>query len=230
MGKLLVVPALSTGAALLLAASALAGCQEPQLKGAKAEVQTDQLKVTLPAVPGFEVPKANPDGSHTVKEMRVAGAKYLNTDDLAVHGYVVWAYDCATAIRKPGESDKDVAERVDSDPSQCERPSFYVGDDRNTPIERAAWVVEVPRQPYSAEKKNLPKDVIKNWPPVPVYTAGDEVVVTGRWATNAPKGQSNTNGLLVYKSMKNITQGVETAAATPPPDMPPPGGRQPPPH
>jgi hypothetical protein len=224
MAKLLVVPALSTGVLL-----ALAGCQEPQLKGAKAEVQTDQLKVTLPAVPSFEVPKTNADGSHTIKEMRVAGAKYLKSD-VTLHGFVVWAYDCATAIRKSGETDEAVAKRIEEDPMQCRRPAFYLGDDKGTAAERAVWVVEVPRPPTAAEKKNLPKDAIKNWPPVPVYALGDEVSVTGTWAVSSPHGEGNTDGLLVYQSMKNITQNVETAAATPAGELPPPGGKAPPPH
>ena len=237
MGKLLVVPAMSTRIARLFAASAIAsvaasgaGCQEQQLKGAKAEVQADQLKVTLPAVPSFEVPNANSDGSHTIKEMRVAGQKYLNSE-VTIHGFVVWAYDCATAIRKPGESDDAVKKRIEEDPMQCRRPAFYLGDDKGTPAERATWVVEVPRPPTAAEKKNLPKDQIKNWPPVPVYAVGDEVVVTGTWATSSPHGEGNTDGLLVYKSMKNVTQNVDTPAATPMgTDGLPPATRQAPPH
>jgi hypothetical protein len=223
MPKLLVVSGLCVPVLL-----ALAGCQEPQLKGAKAEVQTDQLKVTLPAVPSFEVPRTNPDGSHTVKEMRVAGSKYLNSDNITLRGFVVWAYDCATAIRRSGESDEAVAKRIEEDPMQCRRPAFYLGDDRSTPAERAVWVVEVARPPTAAEKKNLPKDVIKAWPPVPVYAVGDEVVVTGKWATTSPHGEGNTEGLLIYSSMNNITQNVNTPAAAA--DGLPPATRQAPAH
>ena len=219
MAKLLVRSALflpATGAALL----ALTGCQEPQLKGAKAEVQADQLKVTLPAVPGFEVPRPNTDGSHTIKELRVAGQKYLNTE-ITVHGYVVWAYDCATAIRRNGESDEAVAKRIEEDPMQCRRPAFYLGDDKSTPAERAVWVVEISRPPTKAEKDNLPKDQIKAWPPVPVYAVGDEVTVVGTWATASPHGEGNTDGLLVYKSMNNLTQNVNTPAAGATDGLPP---------
>ena len=229
----LVVSAWSRSASVTLlgalAVTGSAGCQEPQLKGAKAEVQADQLKVTLPAVPGFEVPKANADGSHTIKEMRVAGSKYLESE-VVLHGVVVWAYDCATAIRKPGEDDATVAKRIEEDPMQCRRPAFYLGDDKGTPAERATWVVEVPRPPTAIEKKNLPKDVIKAWPPVPVYALGDEVVVTGRWTTTSPHGEGNTAGLLVYTSMRNVTQNVDTAAAPLDPLAPPPGTKRPPPH
>jgi hypothetical protein len=222
MAKLLVcsAPTRAVLVAVIMGSGALAGCQDPQLKGAKAEVQTDQLKVTLPAVPSFEVPKVNADGSHTIKEMRVAGTKYLG-GEVTLHGYVVWAYDCATAIRKSGESDEAVAKRIEEDPMQCRRPAFYLGDDKGTPAERAVWVVEVSRPPTAAEKKNLPKDVIKNWPPVPVYAVGDEVSVTGNWLTTSPHGEGNTDGLLVYESMKNITQNVDTPAATYDPAAPP---------
>ena len=212
MAKPLVLSTLSAGVALAAVAT-LGACQEPQLKGAKAEVQADQLKVTLPAVPGFEVPRPNADGSHSIKEMRVAGNQYLETDDVVLHGVVVWAYDCATAIRKAGEDDASVKKRIEDDPMQCRRPAFYLGDDKGTPAERATWVVEISRPPTEAEKKNLPKDVIKTWPPVPVYAVGDEVYVTGRWDTSSPHGESNTSGLLVYKSMKNVTQNVDTPAA-----------------
>lgn len=222
----LVVSAWSLSASALLLGSA--GCQQPQLKGAKAEVQADQLKVTLPAVPGFEVPRPNADGSHTIKEMRVAGQRYVG-NEIVLHGVVVWAYDCATAIRKPGEDDETVAKRIEVDPMQCRRPAFYLGDDKGTPAERATWVVEVPRPPTAAEKKNLPKDVIKSWPPVPVYALGDEVLVTGKWALSSPKGESNTDGLLIYTSMKNITQNVDTPAAVDPNALPP-ATRQAPPH
>ncbi len=224
----LVVSAWSLSASALLLGS-LAACGEPQLKGAKAEVQADQLKVTLPAVPGFEVPRPNADGSHTIKEMRIAGTQYLKSE-VTLHGVVVWAYDCATAIRKSGESDESVKKRIEEVPEQCRRPAFYLGDDKGTPAERAVWVVEVSRPPTATEKKNLPRDVIKNWPPVPVYAVGDEVIVTGTWATSSNKGESNTDGLLIYKSMKNVTQNVDTPAAPDPGALGAPGGIRPPAH
>ena len=227
----LVVSARSLSASVALGCLGLAagGCQEPQLKGAKAEVQADQLKVTLPAVPGFEVPRANSDGSHSIKEMRVAGSRFLN-NEVVLHGVVVWAYDCATAVRKPGEDDATVAKRIEEDPMQCRRPAFYLGDDKSTPAERATWVVEVPRPPTVAEKKNLPKAELKSWPPVPVYALGDEVLVTGQWVNSSPHGESNTAGLLVYTSMKNVTQNVDTAAAVVDPAAAAAGTHQLPPH
>ena len=98
----------------------------------------------------------------------------------------------------------------------------------DTPVERAAWVVEVPRAPTALEKKNLPKEEIAAWPAVPPYKVGDQVLATGTWATTSAHGESNTDGLLVYKSMKNVTQNWES----PPPDPNalPPATIAPPPH
>ena len=60
-------------------------------------------------MPAFDLPAANSDGSHSVKEMRVKGKKLLDSE-ITVKGVVTWAYDCPTAVRQPGMSDKDVAE------------------------------------------------------------------------------------------------------------------------
>ncbi|MBK7072466.1 MAG: hypothetical protein IPH44_09190 [Myxococcales bacterium] len=190
------------------------GCNNNQLEGAKAEVQQGAIKVTVPAVPAFEVPKPNADGSHTIKELRVQGQKYLK-QEISVSGVVVWAYDCATAIRQPSEDDAAVKKRIEDDPTLCRRPAFYLGDAADTPVERAAWIVEVPRLPTAAEKKNLPKEAIEVWPAVPPYKVGDQVVVTGTWTTSSPHGENNTDGLLVYKQMKNVTQNWETPPLDP---------------
>jgi hypothetical protein len=206
----------SIGAALIAGTLVFTagGCNNNQLEGAKAEVQQGAIKVTVPAVPAFEVPKPNPDGSHTIKELRVQGQKYLK-QEISVSGFVVWAYDCATAIRQPSEDDAAVKKRIEEDPTLCRRPAFYLGDTADTPVERAAWIVEVPRLPTAAEKKNLPKEAIEAWPAVPPYKVGDQVVVTGSWMTSSPHGENNTDGLLVYKQMKNVTQNWETPPLDP---------------
>jgi len=206
----------SIGAALIAGTLVFTagGCNNNQLEGAKAEVQQGAIKVTVPAVPAFEVPKPNPDGSHTIKELRVQGQKYLK-QEISVSGFVVWAYDCATAIRQPSEDDAAVKKRIEEDPTLCRRPAFYLGDTADTPVERAAWIVEVPRLPTAAEKKNLPKEAIEAWPAVPPYKVGDQVVVTGSWMTSSPHGENNTDGLLVYKLMKNVTQNWETPPLDP---------------
>lgn len=192
-------------AGLVILPVALGGCKDDQLKGAQAEVQAHKIKVTMPTVPSFEVPKPHPDGSHTVKEMRVQGNRYLK-ETISIKGYVVWAYDCATAIRQPDEADEAVAKRIEENPTLCRRPAFYLGDTADTPVERAAWVVEVPRAMTKAEQKNLPKEMVETWPAVPPYKVGDEVIVTGQWLNASPHGESNTEGLLVYSSLNNITQ------------------------
>src|SRR5512135_3188792 len=95
-----------------------AACDKDKLKGPEAEVKKSDIKVDLPAVPDFALPPAPADGSHTIKELRVKGKKLLDTD-ITVHGFITWAYDCATAVRKPDESDKDVQKRIDEDPTLC---------------------------------------------------------------------------------------------------------------
>src|SRR5690242_2408703 len=124
-----------------------AACDKDKLKGPEAEVKKSDIKVDLPAVPDFALPPAPADGGHTVKELRVKGKKLLDTD-ITVHGFITWAYDCATAVRKPDESDKDVQKRIDEDPTLCERPKFYIGDGKDTPPEKSLWIVDVPR-PYN---------------------------------------------------------------------------------
>jgi hypothetical protein len=200
-----------SAAGLVILPVALGACKDDQLKGAQAEVQQTKIKVTLPTVPSFEVPKTNPDGSHTGKEMRVQGARYLK-ETVTLKGYIVWAYDCATSIRQPDEADEAVAKRIEENPTLCRRPAFYLGDTTDTPVERAAWVVEVPREMTKLEKKNLPKELVETWPAVPPYKVGDEVVVTGQWLNASPHGESNTEGLLVYQSINNVTQNWQSPA------------------
>jgi hypothetical protein len=209
----------------LLGAAALTGaCDKGGLKGAEAEVKPHNIKLNLPDVPAFDLPKPNADGSHSVKELRVQGKQYLDSE-VSVHGYVTWVYDCATAIRTPEQSDAEVKKMIETDPTKCRRPVFYLGDDAQTPGERSLWVVEVPREMRDYERKNLSKEQ-KEWQArydkgvtvdvdgqvVPPYKLGDEVVVTGEWKQASPHGEKATEGLLVYKTLKNITQSWEEPA------------------
>jgi hypothetical protein len=206
-----------------------AACDKDKLKGPEAEVKKTDVKLDLPAVPAFDLPPAPADGSHTVKELRVKGKKLLETD-LTVHGFVTWAYDCHTAIRKADEDDKALQARIDEDPTLCERPKFYIGDTAQTPVEKSLWIVDVPR-PYNAlevkriKKKDRtepdrcePDEKDKSKSVCPPYNVGDEVVITGTFKTSSPHSERNSDGLIVYKSMKNITQNYESP---PTPDMPP---------
>lgn len=206
-----------------------AGCERDKTKGPEAEVQKTEMKLTLPAVPAFDLPAAPADGSHTVKEMRVKGKKLLESE-ITVNGIITWVYDCPTAIRQPGMSDKDLQKLIEDDPSKCERPKFYVGDANDTPPEKSMWVVEVPRPYYAIELKRLPRDELRN-PPAdrcdpkadpkksvcPPYKVGDQVEVIGTWKLTSPHTERNSDGLLVYKRMKNVTQGWESPVVEPKP-------------
>jgi hypothetical protein len=207
---------------------ALGACGKDQIQGPAAEVKKTDVKLDLPAVPAFDLPPAPADGGHSVKELRVKGKKLFETD-LAVHGFITWAYDCQTANRKPDETDKDLQKRLDEDPTLCERPKFYIGDAKDTPAEKSLWIVDVPR-PYNKlemermkkPERNLPdrcepkeKDPKKNI--CPPYAVGDEVEVTGTFKMSSPHSERNSDGLLVYKKMKNVTQTWETPDIAPPP-------------
>lgn len=217
--------------------AALAGCDsKDKLKGPEAEVHKTEMKLSLPAVPAFDLPPSPADGSHTVKEMRVKGKKLLETD-VTVKGVITWAYDCPTAIRQPGMSDKDLQKTIDEDPSRCERPKFYIGDAADTPAEKSVWVVEVPRPYYKVELERLPKDELRNPPSdrcdakgnpkkasCPPYKVGDEVEITGTWRLTSPHSERNSDGLLVYKRMKNVTQSWESPVVEPKPGQTSPSG------
>jgi hypothetical protein len=236
---------------LCLVALPLVACDKDKLKGPEAEVKKADVKVDLPAVPAFDLPPAPADGSRTVKELRVKGKKLLDTD-LTVHGFVTWSYDCKTAIRKPDETDKDLQARIDEDPTLCERPKFYIGDTAQTPPEKSLWVVDVPR-PYNAlevkriKKKDRidpdrcePDEKDKSKSVCPPYNIGDEVVITGSFKVSSPHSERNSDGLLVYKKMKNVTQAYESPEPAPLPEGapggagaaggPPPAGAKPSPE
>ena len=201
------------------------------------EVRKADVKVDLPQVPAFDLPPAPGDGSHSVKELRVKGKKLLDTE-ITVKGVVTWVYDCMTEIRKPGEADKDVQKEIEDDPTKCQRAKFYVGDAANTPPEKSLWVVDVPRPLNKLELKNGPKDQLKSlqhmlpegkWPDrcdpaekdpkksvCPPVKVGDTVTITGTWKLSSPHSERNSDGLLVYKKMKDETQTWETPELLPP--------------
>jgi hypothetical protein len=200
----------------------LGGCNKDKLKGPEAEVRKSDVKLNLPGVPGFELPASPADGSHNVKELRVKGKKLLETE-ITVKGIITWAYDCPTAVRQPGMSDKDLQKMIDEDPGKCERPKFYLGDSADTPAEKSLWVVDVPRPYNKLELERLPKDELRNPPPdrcnpktdpkksvCPPYKVGDQVEITGTWKLSSPHSERNSDGLLVYKKMKNVTQPWES--------------------
>ncbi|HEU0033706.1 MAG TPA: hypothetical protein VFQ53_23930 [Kofleriaceae bacterium] len=210
------------------------GCGEDKLKGPEAEVRKSDVKLQIPPVPDFALPAAPGDGSHSVKEMRVKGKKLLDSD-ITVKGYVTWAYDCATAVREPGMDDKAVQKMIDEDPTKCERPKFYIGDAADTPAEKSMWVVDVPR-PYNKLEMERIKKPDRNQPDrcepnekdpkkniCPPYKVGDQVEVTGTWKLSSPHSERNSDGLLVYKKMKNVTQNWESPELPPAPTGTPTG-------
>jgi hypothetical protein len=210
----------------------LGGCAKDKLKGPEAEVRKSDVKLNLPAVPGFDLPSSPSDGSHTVKELRVKGKKLLETE-ITVKGVITWAYDCATAVRQPGMSDKDLQKMIDDDPAKCERPKFYLGDSADTPAEKSLWVVDVPRPYNKLELERVAKDELRNPPPdrcnpktdpkksvCPPYKVGDQVEITGTWKLSSPHSERNSDGLLVYKKMKNVTETWESPVIEPKPGAP----------
>jgi len=204
---------LLSGVLALAAGSFIAGCEKDQLQGPKAEVKPHSEKLDMPGVPAFDLPPSNSDGSHSVKEMRVKGKKFLD-QEVTIKGYVTWAYDCPTAIRTEAMSDKDVAKAIEDDPTKCERAKFYLGDAKDTAPEKSIWVVEVPRPPNKKEIERLPKEEIAAWPAIPPYAVGDEMVITGYWRLSSPHSERNSDGLLVYEKLNNVTQNW----TTPPPN------------
>ena len=214
-----VVPSLLVGTA----------CQDKGLKVPDPEVRKSDVKLNLPTLPAFDLPAANADGSHSVKELRVKGKKLLDTE-ITVKGIVTWAYDCPTAVREPGMDDKQVQKIIEEDPTKCERAKFYIGDAADTPAEKSMWVVDVPR-PYNKlelDRIKKPERNLQMYPDrcepgekdpkkmiCPPYAVGDEVEITGKWSMASPHSERNSDGLLVYKKMKNITQKWETPAPDP---------------
>lgn len=175
------------------------------------EVTDEQISVDLPAVPSLEAPALYPDGSHTVRELRVAGRKLLD-QEVAVRGRVTWIYDCVTALRNedPDLTEAKARKLKLAHPDRCRLPRFRLADAIADGEARSIKVVEVPRQPTRAEKKALPKEELADpaiWRPVPPLAVGDEVTVTGTWTLRAPRGDSDMDGLLLYGSLTNITQG-----------------------
>ena len=189
-----------------------------------AQVVHAMVKVDLP-IPSFELPPPRADGSHTPRELRVHGGKLLDSK-VTVHGFVTFAYDCVKAVRKRGESDRDVKKRIEMDPTLCERPKFYIGDTKTTPADKSLWVVDVPR-PYnkleleriSRADRDIPgrcepdeKDPAKKI--CPPYKVGDEVIVTGDFKLSSPHAERNSDGLLVYETMANATAKWTTPGTT----------------
>lgn len=183
-------------------------CSSDELEGAKAEVMETNIKLDLPAVPTFDIPSANPDGSHPVSEMRLNGKTFLDTE-VRIQGFVLWIYDCATAIRTPEMSDKDLKTILDTQPERCTRPHFIIGEAATMKIERGIEIVEYPRALRKDEVgmfgDEIEAEMAAAVAALPEFKVGDQVMVTGQWALSSPKGFHNSEGLLTYGSMVNMS-------------------------
>ena len=197
-------------AALAVSALLIAGfgCAKDEFAGPKAEVPETNIKLDLPPVPQFNMPTPYPDGSHPVAEMRLKYNKFID-NEVQVQGYVIWIYDCGTAIRTPDMTDKELQEILKNEPERCNRRNLYLGDKQADPTDRGIQLVDIPRPPREDEKKVLPKEDLAAWPAVPEFTLGQHVTVTGKWMLKSPEGFANSAGLLVYKSMIDLDAPVE---------------------
>lgn len=146
------------------------------------EVRAVDVAPKLPPVPEFAVPVGSP------KELQLV-TRPLDTK-VKVTGFIVGMYSCKT---------------LDTDPTLCERPKFYLGSTRATRKEAALWVVDVPRPPTKLERERLPKDELAKWPAVPQLAVGDYVTVTGTFALASAHSESNSDGLVVFESVQKQT-------------------------
>ncbi len=207
-----------TGYVIVLAVAATAHADD--LSSPPAEVHTTDVKVDLPPAPSFDLP----DGALTVRRLRVAGKPLLG-QRVVLHGIVTFAYDCVKDVRKPSESERAARARIDADPTLCQRPKLYLGDDAKTPADRSVWIVDVPR-PYNKLELRVmakadrtaadrcepgEKDPAKLV--CPPYQVGDEVIVAGRFDLTSPRNERNSDGLIVYEAMQNITRKWQTPGA-----------------
>jgi tetratricopeptide (TPR) repeat protein len=183
------------GFALVMSAALAFAAPDPLAGFPQREIGQDDAP-PLPAVPAFELPIPAP-GTHGVRELLVVGKPLLGTE-AKVSGYVLWIYDCVAAVQRRGESRAKVQQRVDDDPTLCERKKLYLGDTATTPLEQGLWVVDVPRPPNKLEKERLPKDELKAWPKVPALKVGDYVTITGTFSVSSPHSERNSDGLLVW--------------------------------
>lgn len=170
--------------------------------GPEPEVAPPAVKVDLPQVPDFAFHAD--DGFTSIAELRTRPHAHEDTD-VKVKGYVTWVYDCVDDAMEPGQDRAAVQKAIDEDPTTCERPQLRLGATPDGSEATDLWVVEVPRAPNAAEKQHLSKADLAAWPAVPVFAKGDQVVVTGTWASRSPHGFASAGGLLVYASLEKVT-------------------------
>lgn len=211
-----VVKRVSVVAAFLISAIAFADKMEPDdLPGPPLEVIKNPTKVEVPALPAFDLPVTEP-GFRSPRELRVRGKAALGAE-VKLRGYITWVYDCSAQLASvnPEATRAQILMSIDSDPSLCERPKFYLGDSKGTSQEASIWVVDVPRAPTKSERQRLSKEELKALPVAPKIASGDYVTVTGTWALHSPHNEHNLDGLLIFKSLAPATPGPGAAATAP---------------
>jgi tetratricopeptide (TPR) repeat protein len=170
--------------------------------------------LAVPPVPSFALPAGDP-GVRTPRELRARGQYDWLGTEITVRGYVTWKYDCVKHVARPGEAPAQTQKRIDGDPTQCERPKLYLGEAKDTPIDRSIWVVDVPRPPMKLERQRLPAAELASWPAVPKVAPGDYVAITGTWALQSPHNEGNSDGLLVFKALQPAQPAAAGSAAAP---------------
>jgi len=203
---------------LLGASLGLIACEKDQFKGAEAEVGKEKIDPDLPAVPEFQLPSTLPDGSHTVKEMRIMGRSMIDTENLSITGYVTWIYDCHAQLIADGKTEEEAKLAIETTPHlSCHWPQFRIADTPDAGEEATIKVVDVPRYMTKTEKEvykkpeDIPPDFLR---PVPPVAVGDQVVVTGSWKQKGGHGDSNMSGILVYGSARFLNKEWSTETAT----------------
>ena len=198
---------------LLLATSARAGehMEPDDLPPPQPEIARNEPRLALPAVPGFEPPVTEP-GVHRPRELRLLGAS-LRGSEIRVKGYVTSIYDCAAELARsnPDLSRAALLEAIDRDPRRCDQPRFYLGEVKGAALEASISVVDVPRKPAKPERESLSRAELAAWPAVPKIAVDDHLIVTGTWALRSPRGEYDSNGLLVYKAVERAAPDAASA-------------------
>jgi hypothetical protein len=212
----------------LAAALSVVGCTKDDFTGAQAEVQPKTIDPDLPQVPEFKLPERYPDGSFTVKELRVKGRDFLD-DDIKITGYVVQIYSCADQLRAEGKDEKTIADLIENkmDQACAKKPQFRIADSADAGEDKSIRVVDVPR-PWTKREKDIWKkredfpgtDTDPQLKPAPKLALGDQVVVEGKWVQTGGAGDQNFNGLLSYGTMTNVTQSWPDECTTAPYEKP----------
>lgn len=173
----------------------------PEYPRPKPEIASDPPPIELPAVPDLTLPPSK-SGARSVREMRVRGRKLFGTK-VEVEGVISWIYNCADELRQPGMSKREVAKLIREQPERCSRPHFFLAERKDAPAHEVMWVVEVPRKLRRDERKRLTRAELKALPPVPRLAVGDRVIVQGHWDQRSPAGFFNSDGLLMYRAIRN---------------------------